>query len=186
MNNKNIYFFFIISLIFISCKDKQTQIKELEFYDSIIAENTRLKGYLIKNAPYNINELENFLYDYSKNILSDDFITQSINMIIERNPTTEEKAIEIDFFRVSKELPWIMNKDYIPPYHLGEGNPVDWIGRFIYNVNSDEIKYYFVCKRKKSFLNYGKITEEIEYKKYRIYSMNTLQKYPWSKKRLYQ
>ena len=156
MNNKNIYFFFIISLIFISCKDKQTQIKELEFYDSIIAENTRLKGYLIKNAPYNIN------------------------------PTTEEKAIEIDFFRVSKELPWIMNKDYIPPYHLGEGNPVDWIGRFIYNVNSDEIKYYFVCKRKKSFLNYGKITEEIEYKKYRIYSMNTLQKYPWSKKRLYQ
>lgn len=88
------------------------------------------------------------------------FILQSVDEINERNPTAKEKLIEIDFFRASK-LPWIMKENYMPPYHLGEGNPVDLIGRFIYDVNSGEICYCSVCNRKKSFFDYEKVTEQI-------------------------
>lgn len=162
MKNRIITFLLIvISLLLVGCQNGQTEIRELAFYDYVDVNKTKLKGYLIKNPPQDIEELKNLLDDYLKSILSADFISQSVDEINEKNPTAEERLIEIDFFRVSKELPWIMKEDYMPPYHLGEGNPVDWIGRFIYDANSSEICYCFVSNRKKSFFDYGKITEEI-------------------------
>lgn len=47
----------------------------------------------------------------------------------------------------------------------GEGNPSDWIGIFIYNINKNEICYYFVCTRADSVFNYGTIKKHVEYNK---------------------
>lgn len=95
---KKIYIFilFLILILLTGCKKKQIQIRELDFYDYIYAENTRVKG--------------------------------------------------------------------IPPYHLGEGNPSDWIGRFVYSINTNQICYYYVCIRSDSLVKYGKIIRHIEYK----------------------
>ncbi len=162
MKNRIIMFFLIITtLLLVGCQNRQTEIRELDFYDYVDVNETKIKGYLINNPPQDIDELESLLDDYLQGILSADFISQSVDEMKEKYPAAEERLIEIDFFRVSKELPWIMKSDYRPPYHLGEGNPRDWIGRFIYDANSGERCYYGIFNRKKSFFDYGKTTEEI-------------------------
>lgn len=69
-----------------------------------------------------------------------------------------------------------MKEDYRPPYHLGEGNPDDWIGRFVYDIALKECKYYAIFKRSKSIGNYGKITEEIKYFKDSVKDIYVLKK----------
>ena len=163
---KRQFFYFIIIILICSCKNKQMQIKEIDFYDYIYDDNERVKGYLIKRPSKDINELEKFLFENTKKILTKEFIQQSLEKINNKNPVNnDDKTIEIDFFRVSKEIPWKIKKDYIPPYHMGEGNPSDWIGIFIYNINRKEICYYFVCTRTDSLFNYGTIKKHIEYNK---------------------
>ncbi len=161
---RTVFFLAVTFLLLTGCQNRQTEIRELDFYDYVV-NNKREKGFLINNPPQDIDELKSLLYDYLQGILSADFISQSVDEMKEKNPAAEERLIEIDFFRVSKELPWIMKSDYRPPYHLGEGNPGDWIGRFIYDANSGEMCSYAVFNRGKSFFNYGKIIEEIKHYK---------------------
>ena len=162
---KRIYIFilFLILILLTSCK-KQMQIKELDFYDYIYAKNTRVKGYLVNNSSKNLYDLEKYLYNYTEKILCKDFIQESEEKLDNHNLGSNDKTIEIDFFRVSKEIPWEIKNEYIPPYHLGEGNPSDWIGRFIYSFNTNQICYYYVCTRSNSLLKYGQIIKHIEYK----------------------
>jgi hypothetical protein len=55
------------------CKKKQIQIRELDFYDYIYAENTRVKGYLVNNSSKDLYNLEKYLYNCTKKILSKEF-----------------------------------------------------------------------------------------------------------------
>ena len=163
---KKCFFYYIIMIVLIcSCQNRQMQIKEMSFYDYIYDGNKRVKGYLVNKPSKNIKELEEFLCDNTEKILSKDFVQNSLGKINNTNLSNNDKMIEIDFFRVSKEIPWEIKEDYVPPYHMGEGNPSDWIGRFIYNIDEDEIYYYFVCTRANSLFDYGTMKEHIEYKK---------------------
>lgn len=162
MKNRVIISLLACCVFIAGSQNKPPAIRELPFYDGVDVCDTKLKGYLIHNPPKDIDALKDLLDDYFRNILTADFISQSVAEIHEKNPNAKTRLIEIDFFRVSKELPWIMKEDYVPPYHLGEGNPVDWIGRYIYDVRSGKIRYCLVCKRKESFFDYGKMTEKIE------------------------
>lgn len=163
---KKIYIFilFLILILLTGCKKKQIQIREHDFYDYIYAENTRVKGYLVNNSSKDLYNLEKYLYNCTKKILSKEFIQESVEKINNQNLNGNDKKIEIDFFRVSKEIPWKSKDKYIPPYHLGEGNPSDWIGRFVYSINTNQICYYYVCIRSDSLVKYGKIIRHIEYK----------------------
>ena len=123
-----------------------------------------MKGYLVNNSSKDLYNLEKYLYNCTKKILSKEFIQESVEKINNQNLNGNDKKIEIDFFRVSKEIPWKNKDEYIPPYHLGEGNPSDWIGRFVYSINTNQICYYYVCIRSDSLVKYGKIIRHIEYK----------------------
>lgn len=111
---------FLILILLTSCKKKQMQIKELDFYDYIYAKNTRVKGYLVNNSSKNLYDLEKYLYNYTEKILCKDFIQESEEKLDNHNLGSNDKTIEIDFFRVSKEIPWEIKNEYIPPYHLGK------------------------------------------------------------------
>ena len=78
------------------------QIKELDFYDYIYAKNTRVKGYLVNNSSKNLYDLEKYLYNYTEKILCKDFIQESEEKLDNHNLGSNDKTIEIDFFRVSK------------------------------------------------------------------------------------
>ena len=61
---------FLILILLTSCKKKQMQIKELDFYDYIYAKNTRVKGYLVNNSSKNLYDLEKYLYNCTEKILT--------------------------------------------------------------------------------------------------------------------
>lgn len=153
----------IFTMIFVSCAEGQPEIRALDFADFVpwIYGDRRTKSFLVKHPPADIEELEVYLSDNFRQILSYEFIHQSITMITDRFPAAEVKYIEIVFYRVSKELPWTMDEQYIPPPNFGDGNPVDMIGHFLYDLRTHEICYSFVAKRKAGIFNYGEITEEI-------------------------
>lgn len=178
MKNKLIYFnLLIISFLFLSC-NSNIEIKEIYFYDYVYSkdlndafgykvlehnmESTRIKGFLLKNIPKDLSVLENFLLTYTRELLSEDFIAQSEKIIFESQNTVNKKYIEIDFFRISKELPWQISKKYRIPYHLGEGNPKDWIGSILFDIDNNKIEHYWFAKRKKGIHNYGEIYQMIE------------------------
>lgn len=178
MKNKMISAFIIIfSFIFFGC-DKSIEIRELDLFDYVYIENIseklatnkidayegiRVKGFLIKNSPNNLQDLENYIIEYTNELLSEEFISDSENKIFESNKVVGTKNIEINFFRTSNELPWVIDENYIYPYHIGEGNPKDWIGSVLFNIDRNEIDYYWVAKRKKGMVDYGKILEKKEY-----------------------
>lgn len=172
MKTKSILYLILI-IFFIGCEnDKTPEIRQLDFYDYVIQINARYEdtvvrevGFLVKNPETDINKMKSLLESYSVNLLTKDFISETKVFFAEKNMHNLNGCIEVDFFRVSKELPWIMDADYTRPYHLGEGNPGDWIGRFIYDIGLKEFKYYAIFKRSKRIGSYGKITEEIKYYK---------------------
>ena len=65
-----------------------------------------MKGYLVNNSSKDLYNLEKYLYNYTKKILSKEFIQESVEKINNQNLNGNDKKIEIDFFRVSKEIPW--------------------------------------------------------------------------------
>ena len=71
----------------------------------IYAKNTRVKGYLVNNSSKNLYDLEKYLYNYTEKILCKDFIQESEEKLDNHNLGSNDKTIEIDFFRVSKEIP---------------------------------------------------------------------------------
>lgn len=170
-------FIIILSLVFSGCA-KNIEMREMGYYDYVHIENkndnlssygmnvlkgTRFKGLLIRNSPNDIRDLENYIRNFIDELFSEDFIMDSEKMILESNSSVVNKNIEIDFFRTSNELPWRTDENFVPPYHLGEGNPRDWIGSVSFNINRNEIDYYWVAKRKKGIAGYGKILQKIEY-----------------------
>ncbi|MBD5435029.1 MAG: hypothetical protein HDR36_00685 [Treponema sp.] len=171
MKNKNILYF-ISAIFLIGCKNSVApEIRKLDFYDYVIPKNseyensvTREVGFLVKNPESDIDEMEFLLKMYAKKLLTKDFISETNASFEEKGIHDSKGYIEIAFFRVSKELPWVMNADYIRPYHLGEGNPVDWIGRFIYDIELEEFNYYVIMKRSKGIFDYGKITSQNKYR----------------------
>ncbi len=158
-----LFFLLTFSIILVSCVKRQPEIRALDFNDYVpwVDGDTREKSFLVKHPPADIADLEVYLSDYVQQILCDEFIHQSITMITDKFPAAKEKYIAIVFYRVSKELPWTMDEQYTPPPNFGDGNPVDLIGHFIYDIHTDEMRYSFVCKRKAGIFNYGEITEEI-------------------------
>ena len=73
---KKIYIFilFLILILLTGCKKKQIQIRELDFYDYIYAENTRVKGYLVNNSSKDLYNLEKYLYNCTKKIQYEKYI----------------------------------------------------------------------------------------------------------------
>lgn len=176
-NNIVSTFIFIFCFVIWGC-NKSIGIREMDFYDYVYSKDmndafgykvlehniksTRIKGFLLKNIPRDLSVLEEFLLKYTRELLSVDFVAQSEKMILESQDVVDNKYIEIDFFRTSKEFPWVTDDKFIPPYHIGEGNPKDWVGSVLFNINKNEIDYYWFVKRKKGIVDYGKILEKIE------------------------
>ncbi len=167
--------------LFLSCSNKNIEVREIGFHDYVYVrdrneefghvalknnlEVTRIKGFLLKNVPDDLSLLDFFLKTYARELLSEDFIEESKKLIQKTQGFADKRFIEIDFFRTSKELPWIMDESYNPPRHLGEGNPKDLMGVFVYDIDEGETCRYFICTRSNSLFNYGLIKKSIEWNK---------------------
>lgn len=167
--------FIVLLLIFTGCSTKKISIKQFEQADIIhndvksiesfpsgnknISYPTDYLLFLVKNPQKNIEELCESLDSYSKNYLR--LHKQNLlNAIRHKYPETSETKIFFLYYKTSKMLPWDWESDniHLPPI---EGYPVDLIGYFIFNVNSDKFEYISVMKRSKNIFHYGKIIEEI-------------------------
>lgn len=70
MKKNYIFILFLILILLTGCKKKQIQIRELDFYDYIYAENTRVKGYLVNNSSKDLYNLEKFFITVQKKFLA--------------------------------------------------------------------------------------------------------------------
>lgn len=166
--------FIVLLLIFTGCSTEEISIKKFEQADIIhndvrsfksfpsghknISYSTYYLLFLVKNPQKDIEELCESLDSYSKNYLR--LHKQSLlNAIRHKYPETNEAKIIFLYYRTSRMLPWDWESDniHLPPI---EGYPVDLIGYFIFNVNSDKFEYISVMKRNKNIFHYGKIIEE--------------------------
>lgn len=168
-------FFIVLLLIFTGCSTEEISIKKFEQADIIhndirsiksfpsghknISYSTYYLLFLVKNPQKDIEELSKSLDSHSKNYLR--LHKQNlINAIKQRYPETNEAKVIFLYYRTSKMLSWNRESDntYLPPI---EGYPVDLIGYFIFNVNSDKFEYISVMKRSKNIFHYGKVIEEL-------------------------
>ncbi len=167
----------LVTLLFIfsGCSNEEISIKQFEQADVIhndvksietfpsgrknIHSSTYYLLFLVKNPQKDIAGLYESLDSHAKNYLKSRK-QNLIDAIIQRYPETDKSKIKFLYYRTSKMLPWDWESDktYLPPI---EGCPVDLIGYFVFNVNSDEFEYISVMKRSKNVFHYGKITEEI-------------------------